>query len=88
MTFNEANTAEAFVRDRLAGSGGSGTVKPALARQGGWISGLGWHFVEPAALPRRSQEAFVEELVRDASLHSEGANPTRCSLHMPKGGDL
>ena len=62
MTFNEANTVEAFIRDRLKGSTSSPTVTPGLARQSGAISGLGWHFVGPADLPRQSQEALVESL--------------------------
>lgn len=66
MTFNEANTVEAFIRDRLAGSIGSTTVAPGLARLSGAISGLGWHFVGPADLPRQSQEALVEPYLRDA----------------------
>ncbi|WP_372923118.1 hypothetical protein [Roseovarius sp.] len=59
MTFNEANTVEAFIRDRLAGSAGAATVAPGLARQGGALSGLGWHFVGAANLPRQLQEAFA-----------------------------
>lgn len=55
MSFNEANTVEAFIRDRLAGGRSSTAVTPGLARQGGAISGLGWHFVGPADLPRQSQ---------------------------------
>jgi len=66
MTFNEANTVEAFIRDRLAGSTSSPAVAPGLARQGGAISGLGWHFVGPAELPRQSQEALVEPYLREA----------------------
>jgi type I restriction enzyme, R subunit len=80
MTFNEANTVEAFIRDRLAGSASSPTVAPGFARQGGAISGLGWHFVGPAALPRQSQEALVETYLRDALIRLNpdiGANPSR-----------
>ena len=40
MTFNEANTVEAFIRDRLAGSTDSPDFAPGLARQGGALSGL------------------------------------------------
>ena len=54
MTFNEANTVEAFIRDRLIGTSGPTIVTPGLARQGSAISGLGWHFVGPADLPRQS----------------------------------
>ena len=49
MTFNEANTVEAFVRDRLCGGVTHHTaVGPGLARRDGQISGLGWHFLAPA----------------------------------------
>lgn len=65
-SFNEANTVEAFIRDRLTGTASPATVTPGLARQGGAISGLGWHFVGPADLPRQSQEALVEPYLRDA----------------------
>ena len=57
MTFNEANTVEAFIRDRLTGTGSPATVTPGLARQGGAISGLGWHLFGPADLPRQSLAA-------------------------------
>jgi type I restriction enzyme R subunit len=80
MTFNEANTVEAFIRDRLTGTSGPTTVTPGLARQGGKISGLGWHFVGPADLPRQSQEALVEPYLRDALIRLNpdiAANPSR-----------
>lgn len=73
MTFNEANTVEAFIRDRLTGTTSPATVTPGLARQGGKISGLGWHFVGPADLPRQSQEALVEPYLRNALIR---LNPT------------
>lgn len=80
MTFNEANTVEAFIRDRLTGMNGPATVRPGLAREGGAISGLGWHFVGPADLPRQSQEALVEPYLRDALIRLNpdiAANPGR-----------
>ncbi len=82
MTFNEANTVEAFIRDRLAGStfSSAAAAVPGLARQGGAISGLGWHFVGPADLPRQSQEALVEPYLRDALIRLNpdiAANPSR-----------
>ena len=44
MTFNEANTVEAFVRDLLCGGIRHHTaVGPGFARRSGQISGLGWH---------------------------------------------
>ena len=46
MSFNEANTVEAFVRDRLCGGITHHTaVGPGLARRHGQVSGLGWHFL-------------------------------------------
>jgi len=80
MTFNEANTVEAFIRDRLTGTTNLAHVTPGLARQGGAISGLGWHFVGPADLPRQSQEALVEPYLRDALIRLNpdiAANPSR-----------
>lgn len=80
MTFNEANTVEAYIRDRLAGSVGPDTVSVGLARQGGAISGLGWYFVGPAKLPRQPQEALVEPYLRDALIRLNpdiAANPSR-----------
>lgn len=80
MTFNEANTVEAFIRDQLAGGNGSANVTIGLARQGGAISGLGWHFVGQANLPRQSQEALVEPYLRDALIRLNpdiAANPSR-----------
>lgn len=80
MTFNESNTVEAFVRDRLAGATGPAAISSDLARQGGKISGLGWHFVGPADLPRQPQEVLVEPWLREAliSLNPDiAANPGR-----------
>lgn len=59
MTFNEANSVEAFIRDRLTGSAIPTTVAPGLASHGDAISALGWHFVGAADLPRHAQEACV-----------------------------
>lgn len=80
MTFNEANTVEAFIRDRLTGTTSPATVTSGLARQGGAISGLGWHFVGPADMPRQSQEVLVEPYLRDALIRLNpdiAANPGR-----------
>jgi type I restriction enzyme R subunit len=65
--FNESNTVEAFVRDRLCGGITHYTaVGPGLARHDGRISGLGWHFLSRQNLPRRPQEVLVEDHVREA----------------------
>jgi type I restriction enzyme, R subunit len=67
MTFNEANTVEAFVRDRLCGGITHHTsVGPGLARRHGALSGLGWHYLAPQNLGRQPQEALVEGHTRDA----------------------
>ena len=80
MTFNEANTVEAFIRDLLAGDIGPARVSPALARRGGRVSGLGWHYVRPGDLPRQPQEALVEPYLREALIRLNpdiAANPSR-----------
>ena len=80
MAFNEANTVEAFVRDLLAGESRPARVSPGLARQGGRVSGLGWHYIRPGDLPREPQEALVEPFVREALIRLNpeiAANPSR-----------
>ena len=67
MTFNEANTVEAFIRDLLCGGITHHTaVGPGLARRAGQLSGLGWHYLSHENLPRQPQEALVEDHLRDA----------------------
>ncbi len=67
MTFNESNTVEAFVRDRLCGGITHHTaVGPGLARRHGALSGLGWHFLAPQNLGRLPQEVLVESHLREA----------------------
>jgi type I restriction enzyme R subunit len=67
VTFNEENTVEAFIRDRLCGGTTHHTaVGPGLARQLSQISGLGWHFLARQSIPRQLHEVLVEEYVRDA----------------------
>jgi type I restriction enzyme R subunit len=67
MTFNESNTVEAFIRDRLCGGVTHYTaVGAGVARRQGRTSGLGWHFLAPQNLRRQSHEALVEEQVREA----------------------
>ena len=69
MTFNESNTVEAFIRDRLCGGVTRHTaVGPGLARRQGALSGLGWHFLAPQNLSRLPQEVLVESHVREALL--------------------
>ncbi|MGE3517519.1 MAG: type I restriction endonuclease subunit R [Vicinamibacterales bacterium] len=65
--FNESNTVEAFVRDRLCGGVTHHTaVGPGLARRQGALSGLGWHFLAPQNLGRLPQEVLVESHLREA----------------------
>ncbi|XXY48579.1 HsdR family type I site-specific deoxyribonuclease [Sorangium sp. So ce269] len=65
--FSEANTVEAYVRDLLCGGVTHQTAAgPGLARRHGRISGLGWHYLAPAQVPRQPHEAFVEDWIRDA----------------------
>lgn len=47
MTFTEANTVEAHLRDLLAGavSARPAELSAGLARTGGRIAGVGWHYV-------------------------------------------
>src|SRR5437879_3713283 len=67
MNFSEANTVEAFVRDRLSGGiTRQSAVGPGLARRNGQISGLGWHFLAPQNLARQPHEVLVEEHLREA----------------------
>ena len=67
MSFNEANTVEAFIRDLLCGGVTHHTaVGPGLARRAGQLSGLGWHYLSHENLPRQPQEALVEDHLRDA----------------------
>ena len=67
MAFTEANTVEAFIRDRLCGGITHLTAMgPGLARSSGKLSGLGWHYLSPLNLPRRTHEVLVEAQVREA----------------------
>ena len=66
--FNEGNTVEAHLRDILTGLPASRPreLSTGLARVDGKISGLGWHYVAPANLPRQPQEVLVECDLRNA----------------------
>src|SRR5438270_50255 len=65
--FNEGNTVEAFIRDRLCGGVTHYTaVGPGLARRHGRTSGLGWHFLAPQNLARQLHEVLIEDHVREA----------------------
>jgi type I restriction enzyme R subunit len=79
--FNESNTVEAFIRDRLCGGVTHHTaVGPGLARRNRQISGLGWHYLGASNLPRQPPEVFVEDHLRDALVRlnpSIAAEPDR-----------
>ena len=81
MTFNEANTVEAFIRDLLCGGVTDDTVVgPGLARQNNQLAGLGWHYLSHHDLPRQPQEALVEDHLREALIRLNptiAANPDR-----------
>jgi type I restriction enzyme R subunit len=65
--FNESNTVEAFLRDRLCGGITHHTAAgPGLARRHGQLSGLGWHFLAPQNLPRQPHEVLIEDHLREA----------------------
>ena len=82
MTFNEANTVEAFIRDLLSDditksvhsiSGSLRVHDDTVPYNAG---GLGWHYLSPADLPRQPQEALVEKHLCDALIR---LNPTIAS---------
>ena len=67
MIFNEANTVEAFICDRLCGSITHHTaVRSGLARRHGQVSGLGWYYLASQNLSRHSHEVLVEDHLREA----------------------
>lgn len=67
MSFNEANTVEALVRDRLCGGITHHTAAGlGLARRHGQVSGLGWHFLDQQNLRRQPQDVLVEDHLREA----------------------
>ena len=67
MSFNEANTIEAFIRDLLCGGVNNNIpVGPGLARVNNKLSGLGWHYLSKESLSRQAHEAIVEDQLRQA----------------------
>ena len=79
MTFNEANTVEAFVRDLLRG----GVVDQQKVREARALYGSAspsWEYCSHEALPRQAQETLVEDHLRDALIRlnpSIAAQPDR-----------
>ena len=79
MTFNEANTVEAFIRDLLCGGVmiTPPSVPALLVRT--INSGLGWHYLSHHDPPRQPQEALVEDPPRSPHPTNPtiAANPER-----------
>lgn len=85
MTFNESNTVEAFVRDRLCGPLVDTPTDQAHAPEPGYNQpghGLGWYAVEAKKLPRQPQEVLVEPYLREALIR---LNP--CIKRHPERAD-
>jgi type I restriction enzyme R subunit len=84
MTFNESNTVEAYIRDRLA----LGARMPHARVAGGtgpfWSDGLGWIYAPPADVPRQPQEVLVESWVREALIR---LNP-EIAAHTDRADDV
>ena len=71
--FNEQNTIENYLRDLLCGpqpqaKGGAAEAPAPYLPVGRSHKGSGWYFAAGAALPRRINDVFVEEYVRQALL--------------------
>ena len=62
MTFTESSTVESLVRDLLCGGVTHHTAAgPGLARRGGQISGLGWHYLAAAHVPRQPHDVLLAD---------------------------
>jgi len=67
MSFTEASTVENLVRDLLCGGVTHHTaIGAGLARRNGKVSGLGWHYLAPANIPRPPHEVLVEHWIRES----------------------
>lgn len=67
MSFTEASTVENLIRDLLCGGVTHHTaVGAGLARRNGKVSGLGWHYLALANIPRQPHEVFVEHWIRES----------------------
>jgi type I restriction enzyme, R subunit len=67
MSFTEASTVENLIRDLLCGGVTHRTaVGAGLARKNGKVSGLGWHYLACAKVPRQPHEVFVEHWIRES----------------------
>src|SRR5215211_7946510 len=87
--FNEQNSVENFIRDVLCstppsisgmGAGGIGEEAAPYIPLGRNSKGSGWYYVSALSLPRRINDVFIEQYLRDAliRLNSEiAAEPDR-----------
>ncbi|MBT7990426.1 MAG: type I restriction endonuclease subunit R, partial [Anaerolineae bacterium] len=83
--FNELNTVENYIRDLLCGQqkddkGGLAESQAAYTTIGRNSAGAGWHYVNALALPRRINDVFVEDYLRDVLIRlnpSIAARPER-----------
>ena len=66
--FNEANTIEQAIRDRLCGlsSGATSHVKEPSVQYGDFTISSQWQFVRGADLPREAQDVLIESWLKDA----------------------
>ncbi|RMH78114.1 MAG: type I restriction endonuclease subunit R, partial [Calditrichaeota bacterium] len=83
--FNELNSVENYLRDALCGlsPAGGGRVAergPAYVPFGRNPAGAGWHYLPAVELPRRVQDVFIEDYLRQALIRlnpSIAARPER-----------
>ena len=66
--FNEANTIEQAIRDRLCGlsSGATSHVKEPSVQYGDFTISSQWQLVRGADLPREAQDVLIESWLKDA----------------------
>ncbi|MBT7073265.1 MAG: type I restriction endonuclease subunit R, partial [Anaerolineae bacterium] len=80
--FNELNTVENYIRDLLCGQvppskSGVAEDPPPYLTIGRNSAGAGWHYVNALALPRRINDVFVEDYLRDALIRLNPAIAAR-----------
>jgi type I restriction enzyme, R subunit len=80
--FNELNTVENYIRDLLCGQkktgkGGFAEDQAPYLPVGRNSAGAGWHYVNALALPRRINDVFVEDYLRDALIRLNPAIAAR-----------
>lgn len=81
MSFTEASTVENLIRDLLCGGVSHHTaVGAGLARRNGKVSGVGWHYLAAANIPRQPHEVFVEHWIRESLIR---LNPEIAAIPAP-----